>query len=87
MRFRVALLLPKPELRETIQYLLDRFNAQKTRPLANQIRLFGMTNHPPDRLPEQPASFEQIQDSLSAGKIRHPRISGRSGRQGDGAGL
>jgi hypothetical protein len=32
----------------------------------------------PDRLSEQPASFEQVQDNLSAGKVRHPRISGRS---------
>ena len=30
----------------------------------------------PDRLPEQPASLEQIQESLSAAKVRHPRISG-----------
>jgi threonine dehydrogenase-like Zn-dependent dehydrogenase len=43
--------------------------------LANQIRLYGMTNHPPDRLPEQPAPSEQIQDRLSAAPVGHARIS------------
>jgi len=41
----------------------------------------------PDRLPEQAAPPEHIQDRLSAALVRHPWVSGPWGGQGDGPSL